>query len=260
MVYDHHRLFRERLTKGIKTGYHHTDVYGAFKHQWMQVVLAIHTPEHIDPPIFPGRQLDDALGLLPGRGHRGIKRKARFIKIVESDPPLILLCLQGGQCTLTAGTGLRITETLSRLSHPFPSKTCLCGQTCARRETEALLGFAGKTLHHRFERTGRFFDLLLRKGLFVWRKCAWSATARVIMQTLGAMMFPLLDPGRHGDSMDLRGLGNGLDGRTSGTQQQTMGAAPRSEGGILLHRFFSECTLLVGQRLHISHDHPLIRS
>src|SRR5439155_14399543 len=28
IVYDHHRLFRERLTKGIKTGYHHTGVYG----------------------------------------------------------------------------------------------------------------------------------------------------------------------------------------------------------------------------------------
>src|SRR6266516_7237507 len=39
-----------------------------------------------------------------------------------------------------------------------------------------------------------------------------------------------------------------------------MGAAPSSECGILLHRFFSEFTLLVGQRLHISHDHHLIRS
>src|SRR6266568_7540332 len=52
-----------------------------FTHKWMQVVLAIHKPEHIDPPIFPGRQLDDALGLLPGIGNRGIKRKASFIKI-----------------------------------------------------------------------------------------------------------------------------------------------------------------------------------
>jgi hypothetical protein len=66
IVYDHHRLFRERLTKGIKTGDHHTGVYGAFKQKWLQVILTIHKPEHIDPPIFPGRQLDDALGLLPG--------------------------------------------------------------------------------------------------------------------------------------------------------------------------------------------------
>ena len=125
IVDDHHRLFRERLTKGITTGSHHTGVYGAFKHKWMQVVLAIHTPEHIDPPIFPGRQLDDALGLLPGRGNRGIKRTARCIKIVESDLPLILLGLQGGQCPLTAGKGLRITETLSDtvvkiLGHMYP--------------------------------------------------------------------------------------------------------------------------------------------
>jgi len=143
MVDDHHRLFRERVTKGIKTGDHHTSVYGAFKHQWMHVVLAMHKPEHIDPPIFPGRQLDDALGLLPSIGNRGIKRTARFIKIRESDLALILLSLQGGPFTLTAGKGLRITETLSRLSHPLPSKTCLFGQTFERRETEALLGCVG---------------------------------------------------------------------------------------------------------------------
>ena len=238
IVYDHHRFFRERVTKGIKTGYHHTGVYGAFKHKWMQVVLAIHKPEHIDPPIFPGRQLDDALGLLPGIGNRGIKRKASFIKIVESDLPLILLCLQGGQFTLTAGKGLRITETLSRLSHPFPSKTCLFGQTFERRETEALLGFVGEALHHPFERTGLFFDILLGEFLFVWGEFGWSATARLIMQTLDAMVFPFLDPCRHGDAMNLIGIGNGLDGCAGGTQQQTMGAAPRSEGGILLHRFF----------------------
>src|SRR6266403_1963454 len=60
--------------------------------------------------------------------------------------------------------------------------------------------------------------------------------------------------------MDLIGLGNGLDRRASGTQQQTMGAAPSSECGIRFYRFFSECTLRVGSRLHISHDHHLIRS
>src|SRR2546428_8461570 len=60
--------------------------------------------------------------------------------------------------------------------------------------------------------------------------------------------------------MDLIGPSNGLDRCASSTQQQTMGAAPSSECGILLHRFFSEFTLLVGQRLHISHDHHLIRS
>ncbi len=124
---------------------------------------------------------------------------------------------------MTAGTCLRIAETLSRLSHPFPSKTCLFGQSFERRETEALLGFAGETLHHPFERTGFFFDILLGECLFVWGECAWSATARVIMQTLGAMMFPFLDPGRPRDAMDLIGMSNDLDGRAGGTQQQTMG-------------------------------------
>src|SRR5712664_610974 len=119
IVHDHNGLFGDGATKRIKTGYHHTGVYGAFKHKWMQVVLAIHKPEYIDPPIFPGRQFDDALALLPGIGNRRIKRKARFIKIIESDLPLILVGLQGGQFTLTAGKGLRITETLSRLSGKF---------------------------------------------------------------------------------------------------------------------------------------------
>src|SRR5260370_22992077 len=203
MVHNDNGLLRERLTKGIKTGYHHAGVYGAFKHKWMQVVLAIHKPEHIDPPIFPGRQLDDALGLLPGIGNRRIKRKARFIKIIESDLALILLCLQGGQFTLTTGKGVRITETLERLSHPFPSKTGLFGQTFERRETEALLGFVGEALHHPFERTGLFFPTLLGECPFVWGECAWSAPARLIMQTLGAMMFPFLDPGRHATTMHL---------------------------------------------------------
>jgi len=203
----------------------------------MQVVVSMHKPSHITSSISHGRQLDDTLRLLPGIGNRGIQRKAGFIKIIESELALILLLLQGGQCTLTAGKGLRIPETLSRLSHPFPSKTRLFGQTCERRETEALLGLVGETLSHRFERTGLFFDIVLSEYLFVWGEFAWSATARLIMQTLGAMLFPLRDPGRHGAPMNLIGRGNGLDGRAGGTQQQTMGTAPRSEDGILLHRF-----------------------
>src|SRR5262245_42543265 len=52
-------------------------------------------PQHIDPPIFHGRQLDDALWLLPGIGNRGIKRKARFIKVIEINLALVFLGLQG---------------------------------------------------------------------------------------------------------------------------------------------------------------------
>jgi len=248
------------VTKRITTGYHHASVDRLFKHRGMQIILAMHTPSDMYPSIFHGRQLYHGTRLLPGIRNRGIKGKPGFIKVRESDLALVLLGLQGGECTLTAGKGLRISETLSRLSHPFPSKTCLCGQSCARRETEALLGFAGETLHHPCERTGFFFAIWLGECLFVWGECAWSATARVIMHTLGAMMFPCRDPGRHRDAMDLRGMSNDLDGRAGGTQQQTMGAASRSQGGILLPRFFSELTLLIGQRLHISHDHHLIRS
>ena len=93
-------------------------------------------------------------------------------------------------------------------------------------------------LRDKISKSCRKCDILLSECLFVWGECAWSATARLIMQTLGAMLFPFLDPGRHGDTMDLIGLGNGLDGRAGGTQQQTMGTAPRSEDRILFHRFF----------------------
>ncbi len=132
MVHDNHRLLRDRVTKRIKTGNHHARVDRLCKHRGMQLIVAMHKPSHIDPTRAPGRQLDDALWLLPGIGNRGIKRKARCITIIEIDLPLVLLVLQGGQFTLTAGKGLRIPETLSRLSHPFPSKTCLFGQTFER--------------------------------------------------------------------------------------------------------------------------------
>src|SRR5712691_9895434 len=210
--------FETLPTKGIKTGYHHAGVYGAFKHKWMQVVLAIHKPEHIDPPIFPGRKLDDALGLLPRIGNRGIKRKARFIKIIQSDLALVFLFLQRFKFTFGLGKGVWVSEAFERFSHPLPSKTGLFGQAFQRRQTEALVGFVGEALPDPFERMGLFFDILQRDVPFLRAECARSAAARFIMQTLGAMLFPVLDPSRHGDAMDLVGLGDILDRRAVGTQ------------------------------------------
>jgi hypothetical protein len=85
----------------------------------MGIVLAMHQPEHIDPPLLPGRKLDDALGLLPGIGHRGITRKAGFIKILQSDLALLFLFLQRFQCTFGLGKGLRISERCERFSGKF---------------------------------------------------------------------------------------------------------------------------------------------
>jgi hypothetical protein len=217
MVYDHHRLFRERVTKRIKTGYHPASVYGVFKPKRMQIVMAIHNPEHIDPPIFPGRKRDDALGLWPGLGNRGIKCKAGFIKIIQRDLALVFLCLQRFQFPFGLGKGVRISEAFERFSHPLPSKTGLFGQAFQRRQTEALVGFVGEALHHPLERMGRFFDILQGDGLFRRAEGARSAAARFIMQTLGAMLFPVLEPGRHGDAMDLIGPGDVLDRRALGT-------------------------------------------
>jgi len=143
IVHGNNRLFCDRVTKCIKTGNYHARVDRLFKHRGMQIIVAIEEPSHIDPTIAHGRQLDDALWRLPSIGNRGIKRQARFIKLIEINLALVLLSLQGGEFPLTARKGLRIAETLERLSHPFPSKTRLFGQTFERRETEALLGFVG---------------------------------------------------------------------------------------------------------------------
>ena len=77
----------------------------------MQIIVAIHQPQHIDPPIFHGRQLDDAFWLLPGIGNRGIKREARFIEVIESDLALVFLLLQGFKFTFAFGKCFRISET-----------------------------------------------------------------------------------------------------------------------------------------------------
>jgi hypothetical protein len=76
LVHDHHGLLRDCLTKRINTGNHHTGVDGVFKHLGMQIVVAMHTPSHVDPPILHGRQLDATPRLLPGRGEGGIKSQA----------------------------------------------------------------------------------------------------------------------------------------------------------------------------------------
>ena len=46
------------------------------------------------------------------------------------------------------------------------------------------------------------------------------------MQALGSLVFPLLEPGRNGVSIDLIDLGDSLDGGALGTQQQPMGTGP----------------------------------
>ena len=77
----------------------------------MQIIVSIQKSSHIDPAISHGRQFDDTRRLLPGIGHRGIKRKAGFIKIIESDLALVFLFLQGFQCPVTFGKCFRISET-----------------------------------------------------------------------------------------------------------------------------------------------------
>jgi hypothetical protein len=183
------------LTKGLTTGSHHAGVSGAFKQTWMQVVLAMHQPAPIDPPLLPGRQLDAARGLLPRRGHRGIKRQARCITILQSDLAWLFWFLPHGKGTFGLGQGVRVAEAFARFAHPLPSKTGSVCSTLQRRHTEALLGGVGSALSHLFERTGGFCASGLRAFLCGWGAWGWSATARVSMPTLGAMLCPCFAPG-----------------------------------------------------------------
>jgi hypothetical protein len=155
---------------------------------------------------------------LPGIGNRGIKRKSGFIKIIQIDLALVFLFLQGFKFTFGLGKGLRVSETFERFSHPLPSKTGLFGQTFQRRHTEAFVGFVGQALPHPFETIGLFFDILQGDVLFRRAEGARSAAARFIMQTRLPMLFPVRDPSRHGDAMDLIGPGDVLDRRALGTQ------------------------------------------
>jgi hypothetical protein len=197
---------------------------------------------------------------LPSVGNSGIKRKARFIKIIQIDVALVFVFLSGFQLLLALGKGIGIAQLLSRLPHPLPSKTRLFGSTFQRGDADGLLGLLGDVVHYHFERTRLVLERLPGEGLLGRRKWARSATARLIMQAFRSVLFPCADPSRHGDTMDLIGLGNVLDRLALSTQQQTMSATPRSEGGIVMHRFVEEYTLLFGQRLYISHDPHLIRS
>jgi hypothetical protein len=259
-VDDHNGLVRDRSTQGITTRTHHAGVEGFFTQKWRQIVVAIPQPEPIAPASLPGRKRDDAFWLLPGRGPRGIQRTARCILIIQSALSLVFLALQRFQCTCRLGTGVRVSETWERLAHPLPSKPGFVGQTLQRRHPEALGRCGGEALRDSLESTRVFFPRVEGAVLCLRGASGRSAAARLIRQPLGAMVFPGRHPGRHGDAMDLRGLGDVLAGRALGTQEQAMGTAPHSAGGIMFHRVFSEVTLLCGQRLHISHDHSLIRS
>lgn len=222
----------------------------------MPIIVAIHTPQDIDPTRAPGRSCDDALRLLPGVGNRGIKRTASFIKIIAGNLALVFLVLSRCKRTLPFGKRDGISQTLEGFPHTFPSKPCLFGQPFARRETEALLRFVGEALDHPFERTGLCLDILLGECLFVGGAFGGSATAWWILQTLGAMVCPCRDPGRHRHAMHLIGLDNSLDGCARGTQQQTVGAAPRGMPYPLSWSFLRGPVARRFKAAHISRSSP----
>jgi hypothetical protein len=260
MVDAHDSLGRARVTQRLTTGPPPTCGAGCFTPSGMPRIGAMHKPPPSEPPILPGRQRDDALGRLPGIGPRGLQRQARGSKVIELPLAWGVWWRQGVQGTWPCGPCCRRSAPFSRLAHPCPAQAGLLGQPWQRGKPVALLGCGGSSLHHRWERMGGVCERVLSAGRCGWGEGGGSATARVILQTLGARACPCRAPGRHGDARALRGRGHRVEGRACGTQQQTLGAAPSAECGLLWPRLCSACTLRVGHRRPISHDHPRIRS
>ena len=116
------------------------------------------------------------------------------------------------------GQGVRVAAALERLSHPLPAQAGLCGQALQRRQPEALVGLVGEAFPSPWERLGLCVDRWQGEVPCCRAEGAGSAAARFSMPTLGARLFPGLDPGRYGDALDLRGLGEVLARRAVGTQ------------------------------------------
>jgi len=74
-----------------------------------------------------------------------------------------------------------------------------------------------------FEGTWFFFDILFSELFFSGIQCGWPAATRLIMQTLGTIFFPFLDPRSNGIPVNMIDLGNGFDRYALATQQKTMG-------------------------------------
>jgi hypothetical protein len=195
IVHNDHGLLGDRLPKGIKTPSDHPSVERLFKHRSMHIIVALHTSSYMNPSLLHSREFNDFTRFWPRRGDGRIQGKSHCIQIVQSKLSVGFWLLQRFEGTLTALKGFRVSQRVYRLSHPFPSKTGSLCETFQRRQTETLLGCVGSSRSHLFERTGVFFDRVLGKLLFVWGELGWSATARGIIPTLGAMLFPCFDPG-----------------------------------------------------------------
>ena len=75
---------------------------------------------------------------------------------------------------------------------------------------EVLLGLLGKAIDHSFQCTRLVLEILPGECLRGRREFARAAATRLIMQAFRSVLFPFVDPSRHGDTMDLIGLSNVL--------------------------------------------------
>jgi hypothetical protein len=85
------------------------------------------------------------------------------------------------------------------------------------------LGAVDESVDHRLGRTGLFFELRGRELLFVGGELARAATTGFVMQACWPLLFPVPAPGRHGVTIDMRGLSDGVDGCALVAEQETMG-------------------------------------
>jgi hypothetical protein len=214
----------------------------------------------INKTLAPSRPCEAARRPWPGIGPRGSTRQASGLQSRARALAGVCGWRHGGTGPWTWGPCCRSAASCARRAPPCPSQTRLGGEPLPRRQTEAVLWGVGAALQHAVEHT----RLCCASGVGDARcgrgQVGRSAAPWLRRQPLGALVGPWLAPGGHGVALDLRGLGEVLERGALATPSQTMGARPRSAGGVILPRFFSACALCCGQRLHLSHDHPRLRS
>jgi hypothetical protein len=148
-------------------------------------------------------------------------------KSIERAFPLVLWFLAGSTCSLTPGTGARVSETLSRRSPPLPAQTGSLGTTCEGQPPEALCRCMGAPLHHLWKRPGGFLAIGEGQRLCGRGPRGGAAAAGCRLETRRPLGFPWPDPCRDGGATNLREQGHVLDRPPCRTAQQTLGARGR---------------------------------
>jgi len=227
LVSPHHRLWCNRFATCLTTGTHHAGVSRWLTPKGLPILLSMHAASPLPSALLHGRQCSQGSCLWPGIRQRGSTCQPGCITSIERAFPLVLWFLAGSTCSLTPGTGARVSETLSRRSPPLPAQTGSLGTTCEGQPPEALCRCMGAPLHHLWKRPGGFLAIGEGQRLCCRGPRGGSAAAGCRLETRRPLGFPWPDPCRDGGTINLRERGDVLDRPPCRTAQQTLGARGR---------------------------------